>query len=180
MPIQTECDCGKTYRVKDELAGKRFRCTECGTTVRIPQPEEEPLEVSLAEEPPRRRVRVRDEEDTPRPARRDLASRRVREEEEEDRPVRRRPSRREEDDDTDPDTSIKKKKKKRRATASAGGSSGGGFTTTLGPIVGGLLMMIGGAVWFFAGLAANRIFFYAPVLCVLGLVSLIKGLTGEA
>ena len=29
MPIDVPCDCGKKYRLKDELAGKKFKCKEC-------------------------------------------------------------------------------------------------------------------------------------------------------
>ena len=37
-------------------------------------------------------------------------------------------------------------------------------------------MMVGAAVWFFVGLAAGIIFFYPPVLFVLGIISFFKGL----
>ncbi len=37
-------------------------------------------------------------------------------------------------------------------------------------------MMVGAAVWFFVGLAAGIIFFYPPVLFVLGFIALIKGI----
>lgn len=43
----------------------------------------------------------------------------------------------------------------------------------------GLLMMGGAALWFFLGLAVNRIFFYPPVLFVLGLVQLFCTLAGH-
>ena len=29
MPINVACNCGKKYRLKDELAGKKFKCKEC-------------------------------------------------------------------------------------------------------------------------------------------------------
>jgi hypothetical protein len=50
--------------------------------------------------------------------------------------------------------------------------SGGG---TDGSVVVGILMMVGAAVWFFGGLAFGYIFYYPPVLFVLGLISTIKG-----
>ena len=40
-------------------------------------------------------------------------------------------------------------------------------------------MMVGAVVWFVAGLAANRIFFYPPVLFILGIVAVFKGITGR-
>ncbi len=42
-------------------------------------------------------------------------------------------------------------------------------------IGGGVLMMVGAAVWFFVGLAANVIYFYPPVLFIIGLVTVLKG-----
>lgn len=37
-------------------------------------------------------------------------------------------------------------------------------------------MMIIAAVWFFGGLAAGYIFYYPPVLFIIGVVALIKGI----
>ncbi|MEW4487299.1 hypothetical protein AB1L42_04410 [Thalassoglobus sp. JC818] len=47
MPIRATCrECGKSYNVRDELAGKKFRCKQCQKPVSVPQPavleEEEP------------------------------------------------------------------------------------------------------------------------------------------
>ena len=47
MPIKAKCKkCSQIYTVKDELAGKKFRCKQCQTAVTVPQPavilEEEP------------------------------------------------------------------------------------------------------------------------------------------
>ena len=36
MTIICRCECGKTLRVKDELAGKRVRCPECHEAVAVP------------------------------------------------------------------------------------------------------------------------------------------------
>jgi hypothetical protein len=37
MPIKVSCvDCGETFSVKDELAGKRVKCRVCGVPVRVP------------------------------------------------------------------------------------------------------------------------------------------------
>ncbi len=41
MAITFECACGKTLRARDELAGKKARCTQCGEIFFIPQPEAE-------------------------------------------------------------------------------------------------------------------------------------------
>ncbi|MCR9201122.1 MAG: zinc-ribbon domain-containing protein [Planctomycetaceae bacterium] len=39
MPIKTQCRrCGKKYRVRDELAGKKIPCKECGAKIRGKDP----------------------------------------------------------------------------------------------------------------------------------------------
>jgi hypothetical protein len=43
-------------------------------------------------------------------------------------------------------------------------------------MLGGLLMMAIAAVWFFVGMAAGYIYFYPPILFVMGIVALIKGM----
>ena len=45
-------------------------------------------------------------------------------------------------------------------------------------VIGGLLAMIGAVVWFVAGLMNDVIFFYPPILFVIGLGALFKGLAG--
>jgi hypothetical protein len=47
MPITFKCsECGKAYRVKTELAGKRFKCKGCGEPLQVPQTEQEPIDDS--------------------------------------------------------------------------------------------------------------------------------------
>lgn len=45
-----------------------------------------------------------------------------------------------------------------------------------GGVISGLLMMVGAAVWFFVGLAGGVIFFYPPILFIVGLVTSVRGL----
>src|SRR5262249_53690769 len=45
-------------------------------------------------------------------------------------------------------------------------------------ILAGIGMMVGALVWFFAGLAANRIFIYPPILFCLGIAAIIRGFKG--
>ncbi|HZY80158.1 MAG TPA: hypothetical protein VFE50_11590 [Cyclobacteriaceae bacterium] len=57
----------------------------------------------------------------------------------------------------------------------------GGSTTLEGKgikmgVLGGIIMAVIAVVWFFAGLAADRIFFYPPILFVIGVYAIIKGL----
>ena len=43
----------------------------------------------------------------------------------------------------------------------------------------GTAMMVGAVVWFVVGLAGNRVFFYPPILFILGIVGVVKGLLGK-
>lgn len=45
-----------------------------------------------------------------------------------------------------------------------------------GSLLGGIAMMIGAVVWFVGGLFFNIIFFYPPILFIIGLVAFVKGL----
>lgn len=37
MAIDVMCECGKSYRVSNDKAGRRFKCRECGTLVEVPE-----------------------------------------------------------------------------------------------------------------------------------------------
>lgn len=47
-----------------------------------------------------------------------------------------------------------------------------------GGVAGGILAMVIAIVWFGVGLKKDWIFFYPPILFVLGLIAFIKGLMG--
>jgi len=47
-------------------------------------------------------------------------------------------------------------------------------------IGGGVAMMVGAVVWFVVGWMAGRIFIYPPILFVLGIVAVAKGLMAPA
>ena len=36
MAIPFRCECGKRLQAKDELAGRRIRCPDCGRTLKVP------------------------------------------------------------------------------------------------------------------------------------------------
>ena len=42
-------------------------------------------------------------------------------------------------------------------------------------VLGGLILILIAVVWFFGGLAIDRIFYYPPVLLIIGIVAIIKG-----
>ena len=62
---------------------------------------------------------------------------------------------------------------------SQGTSGGGGFGSTNAGLIGGVLMILIAVVWFAVGYSAGRIFFYPPVLLILGLVAIVKGLSNR-
>ncbi len=179
MPIPVTCACGKSLRLKDDLAGKRVRCPGCGGAITVPAPEDEIEGVLPAEDEPRVRTR-RDEDGRPRrlrsePDEDDRPRRRTRDEDEgeDEDEGRRRSARGRADDDEDEQEEPRPKKKKRRGS---GGGGGGGSGTAAASIGGGILMILGAIVWFVVGLMNNYIFFYPPVLLVLGMITLVKGL----
>lgn len=163
MPILLSCDCGKRIKVRDEDAGKRVKCPGCNAVLRIPAPE------GVTVEPPRPAPK-----EVPRPKRHapaveelpevlpadegDAARYGLRAEKpgpEARRPRRRRPRRldvRRYDSDSAPK---------------------GGFRYS---VLGGLIMMAGAVVWFGLGLAFGILFWYPPILFVLGAIAFIKGL----
>ena len=65
----------------------------------------------------------------------------------------------------------KPRKKSKRKKTSAPASTG----PDMGQVLGGIGMMVGALVWFFGALALGRIFFYPPILFIIGLVTMIKG-----
>lgn len=44
MPIAAKCECGKTYKLGDDAAGKKFKCKACQAVVRVPVPKTAPPE----------------------------------------------------------------------------------------------------------------------------------------
>ncbi len=146
MPISIACSCGKSYRVKETLAGKKIRCADCAELIKVPvqvadddaefdefgplQPAADDREESEPSLPPRVKRRSN-------PTKQDVRS---------DQPARQK---------------LLKK---------------GWFESTNGGILGGVLMMLIAVVWFVAGLAAGRIFFYPPILLIIGFVAVCKGL----
>ncbi len=136
MAIALTCSgCNRTMKVKDEFAGQRALCPFCKCEVQVPEQGPphiaEANEYALAPQEPDARD---DRDDEP----------------------RRRPRLRNDDEDARP----------RRS-----GMSGG--------VVSGLLMMLGAVVWFFGAWALGAIFFYPPILFIIGLVTFIKGLAGH-
>ncbi|HTU20060.1 MAG TPA: hypothetical protein VMG10_18490 [Gemmataceae bacterium] len=161
MPIALSCSCGRAIRVKDELAGKKIRCPECKSILAVPRKKNEAddlvLEVLPAddEEAPRRAA-IQTEAPEVRPPRRRAV--------EDDEPIPRKRSR--------PTRDIK-----RRTPAVT--FERGWFGSINAGVAGGILMILIAVVWFIGGLAVGYIFFYPPILLVIGIIAIVKGGLGN-
>ena len=161
MPISISCDCGRSLRVKDDLAGRKIRCPECAAVVVVPaavrvrQSEDAASEFLLADSGEEKAASSPQNSEVKPPA---LPAAEA---------VRAAPA------GIAKINNLTKKMRKRKSDDSR--YSG----IAINPqIITGLLMMIGAAVWFFVGLGANRIFFYPPILFVLGIGTVVKGFMG--
>jgi uncharacterized Zn finger protein (UPF0148 family) len=48
MAIQLSCSCGKRFRVRDDLLGKKVKCPSCSRVVRVEEePDEEEIDTSI-------------------------------------------------------------------------------------------------------------------------------------
>ncbi len=193
MPITVTCTCGATVRAKDEWAGRKARCPTCTKVLVVPDPnkarpkDEEILEVEAVEEEDdvvecdpaedrRKGIRTAPERGVTTKARARLGR-----DEEGDEPPRR--SRRDSDEDDEDDRPSRRREREEerrpprrpRRKITDGYNSG----TAIAGILGGLAMMIGAVVWFVLGLMADIIFFYPPILFVLGVIAFVKGLMGR-
>jgi hypothetical protein len=167
MLIAFSCPCGKQFQVADSYAGKRTKCTGCGGPLTVPnpppppEPEEDEYEVVDDPLPVAKAVPVRAVAAPPAVSK--LGASRWAD----------KPAPRPVVADDDEDRPARPKKKKRRASQ----RSGGGVTVS-GGVIAGLFMMLGAVVWLVVGLYFGWLFFYPPVLFIIGLISLIKGLMG--
>lgn len=189
-------NCAKTLRSAKPLSpGAAVKCPACKQVFTVPDAgdAEDIVNVTVVEPAPRaggkssgRPARVRRDDDDDyeerRPARkRNLSDdddlpprRRPRYEDDEDDEAEREPARRRryEDDDDDYDRPKPRKKKKNRVKENAGNAAAAG-------VLGGLLMMAIAIIWFVVGLMNDYIFFYPPVLFVVGIVAIVKGIASR-
>jgi len=150
MPISIACSCGKKYRVKEALAGKKIRCADCSELIKVPAQEaEEDAEFDEFAGLPPARAGNDDDEDEDEPSLPPRVKRRS-------KPAK---------------STVKADKPARQDHANKGW-----FESTFGSVLGGILMMVVAIVWFVVGLFGDRIFFYPPVLLIIGFVTLCKGL----
>jgi hypothetical protein len=186
MPITFDCDCGKALRVKDEFAGKRVRCPACQAVVTAPEAEIEVATPLGDDTPPpapatlRTARPARVEDDEPRPAKGKAAKADEEYELDEDEKPAKKPAPKwkrnthDEEDDDRPRKKMKKGEKKDQKAEHFGIEK----KIFRGGVLGGCAAMLVAVVWFVVGLMNDTIFFYPPILFIIGLVAAIKGLVG--
>jgi hypothetical protein len=155
MPIPLTCTCGRSLKLRDELAGKKIRCPECAAVLGVPVPKVAPakediLVAEAVDEEYDRRTALRAE---PPPPRRSGSH---------DAPSRSRKR-----------ASLRYSEDPRRdRNSSFGGALSG---TGNAGVLGGLLMILIAVVWFVGGAALGVWFIYPPILFVIGIVAIIRG-----
>jgi hypothetical protein len=167
MPIAVSCGCGRSLRIKDELAGRKIRCPSCQGEVAVPRPQaavdEDDVPVATVVE------------DAPaEPAARRMDTRQLKSGADTGIQPSRPTAPRRSLDSVDKLSSPGKRRDPSRRRGSR--RSGSGLIVHR-EIVGGILMMVGAVVWLVVGLALGWLFYYPPILFVLGVIALIRGLT---
>ncbi len=193
MPIAASCTCGKSFRAKDELAGKKVRCPSCSAVIEIPKPapppaatvpasarsaEDEALAVLNSEAPvrePRSRRMIAD------PTLPSFINNGPAEPYGVAPPppttARNSPPPFAGGEST-PASKPKRPVQKRPGPYSTSDSRGFFADANWGGALAGVLMMVGGAAWLGLGLLADRIFFYPVILIILGFMGAVKCVLG--
>jgi hypothetical protein len=188
MAIPLECPCGKSYRIKDAFAGRKVQCRRCGKVLEVPAADE----IEIVEEVAGDEVHpdAPDDERVVPAKRRDRAPREPSDDERVVKAKRRDRAPREPSDDEPPPSREERtppKRPRRRKVArersewkSPVAFEKGWFGSTNAGVAGGVLMILIAVAWFVAGLYyANRIYFYPPILLVIGIAAIVKGLLGS-
>jgi hypothetical protein len=156
MAITFQCSCGRTLRVKDELAGRRVRCPNCSSIVTASESDlqYDAANVSITDKPSDAGYEFeRDEPEVP-------ASSAVT-----DRPGDRVPA----------------PMKKRRPASKRERKKESWQAPVIyinAEVATGFVMIVVAIAWFVAGLLwLHRIFFYPGVLVILGIGAIVKGFT---
>ena len=149
MPVNFSCACGQPLVTAVHFAGLSVPCPRCGEQAVVPEPGTAPT--------------------NPQPWAHGTAvavKPRVRGTDDPDNPF----------GFVDPAANARERERQaREGPPQAGGGSLEGSLLNAG-VLGGMLAMIIAVVWFVVGLAGDVIFFYPPILFVIGLVAFGKGL----
>ena len=197
--ITFQCECGKVHRAADEHAGKRGKCSACGSTMSIPSslPAASRTTPTATKKPaapvtqPSAKAKSSSGIDGPAPSSLyDL---------DDEAPSRPAPRGRPCPNCAKPLPTLdatfcvecgynlktgkkttlevtKPKKPKKRKSSGVGTAIGRRLTS--GKFLGGLGSLAGGSIWLLVGLMAGRIFFYPIFLVIAGIFGVISGLIG--
>ena len=157
MAITFACPCGERLEVDDQYAGVKVSCPTCNAVILAPPRRVVARPLSPTES------RERGEDERPR------RSNRRTDDDADDRPSRRR----QEDDNDDRPARRSRNRQKADPPQSLEGRIFNGST------VGGAVAMLVAVVWFVVGFFAGWVFFYPPILFVIGLVGFIRGLVNR-
>lgn len=154
MSIEVACACGQTYSYAEQFAGYAITCEKCGNSLTIPQPSPS-APLALGQGRWAKVVRAEPVAPTAPNANPNdpLAF-------------------------ADPTEAARERdrafqaRESGEAVESGGGGSGG--------LLGGLAMMGIAVVWFCGGLMADIIFFYPPILFIIGLVTCFSGMGNKS
>jgi hypothetical protein len=168
MAIALSCDCGRSLRLKDELAGRKIRCPSCNASLTVPTPEtnteEEALDILLGDAPAQKTP--------PRPAPIESGV----QAEKPSRPVRIEPPRPAPAPPKKPKESSKPRPARRERE-----SEGRRFGIAInGEIILGGLMLLGALALCLVGLANYYFYFGGISLFVWGIVHIVHGFRGDA
>ncbi len=177
MPIAFACDCGKTFKVPDDYAGKRTKCPACQQALVVPTPQPEPQAVTT-ESAEDAAFRALSEGPEPEPLAPDwrtptgtsspstntisnnsYANKTVSEEK--------------------PKTKSKPSKPKVGAYSDPYASREPRWQINWGVFLGGLLGFLLGAGLLFGGLAAGRFFIWSPIILIGGIIGMINGILNK-
>jgi hypothetical protein len=182
--IRLDCTCGKSYRLKKEVQpGRTIRCPACGNGLTVPEPtpvpaavgiqdpEQDEFEALMASAAVGPNVAAPESHRAPLPPVPPSAT----------VPMAPPPLAQQQPVSWAPSSTLtyaqaqarQKGKRQPRVVFEQGW-----FGSVNSGAIGGILMMIIAAVWFVVGLSFNRIFFYPPILFVIGAIAVIKGLLG--
>lgn len=194
MAILFKCTCGKGLKVQDEHAGKKTRCVQCGTIVVIPKMQHEapkaktasssPVKALLRPGPVKKTSAPLEDPEIEKTVKAQPRAKPLRKPK--DEPLE--PVEVVEEEENDEDTALidedeedkrPRKKKKRKKERPSQWDFSFERSAAISGVLLGILMMVGSVVWFVVGLINNFIFFYPPILFVVGLVAVIKGLVGK-
>jgi hypothetical protein len=199
MPLTWNCTCGKLLRVRDEHGGSWVKCPACSDVTLAPEadPVFEIVENTNTESvppsstrPATTRPRHLDTvglEDEPAPQGKAIfpTSKKQPEPEQEEKEEKRAGYKMQKPDEHDNDQLEKNRRdrgerpweKQKKEDTDQHHKDGFGLERWIlnGGVLGGLLTMFIAVVWFVAGYAAGRIFFYPPILFVVGFIAMVKG-----